>query len=133
MQQRGRGLHIGHNQRRLPMPEIGWTRVGGHGSACNRPFIFKKFHTEYQRLKQERRALRFEDITRRLADAAMLDDADRVAFRLDAAVSASRVAADFVNASSPLPPGRRELAARMSARLDSATTLRASRAKSAVE
>ncbi len=49
--------------------------------------MLQKFHVEYQRIKQERRALRFEDITRRLADAAMLDDADRVAFRLDAAVA----------------------------------------------
>jgi ATP-dependent exoDNAse (exonuclease V) beta subunit len=49
--------------------------------------VLKKFHTEYERLKTERRALRFEDITRRLADAAMLEDGQRIAFRLDAAVS----------------------------------------------
>jgi ATP-dependent exoDNAse (exonuclease V) beta subunit len=49
--------------------------------------VLKKFHAEYQRLKEERRALRFEDITRRLADAAMFVDQERVAFRLDAAVS----------------------------------------------
>jgi ATP-dependent helicase/nuclease subunit A len=49
--------------------------------------VLKKFDAAYQRLKQERRALRFEDITRRLAEAAMLDDHERVAFRLDAAVS----------------------------------------------
>ncbi|MBW3599411.1 MAG: UvrD-helicase domain-containing protein [Planctomycetes bacterium] len=49
--------------------------------------VLKKFHVEYQRLKQERRALRFEDITRRLADAAMLGDEERVSFRLDGAVS----------------------------------------------
>jgi ATP-dependent exoDNAse (exonuclease V) beta subunit len=49
--------------------------------------VLKKFHVEYQRLKQERRVLRFEDVTRRLADATMLNDVQQVAFRLDATIS----------------------------------------------
>jgi ATP-dependent helicase/nuclease subunit A len=49
--------------------------------------VLKKFHAEYQRLKQERRGLRFEDVTRSLAEAAMLSDEQRVSFRLDGAVS----------------------------------------------
>jgi uncharacterized repeat protein (TIGR01451 family) len=45
--------------------------------------------------------------------------------RLNAEVSASRVAETFVNPSSPFAPGRTELSARASAALDSGTTLRA--------
>ena len=46
--------------------------------------LLKKYDVEYQRLKRERRALRFDDVTRRLADSAALGGIERVAFRLDA-------------------------------------------------
>src|SRR5262249_27380512 len=34
-------------------PETGRTRVGRHRSACDRPFIFQEFHTEWTHLGRE--------------------------------------------------------------------------------
>jgi len=45
--------------------------------------LLEKFHTEYQRLKYERRALRFDDVTQRLSDVTTPSGVDRVAYRLD--------------------------------------------------
>jgi hypothetical protein len=74
-------------------------------------------------------ALRFEvarsdSAGERDGDAARAELAHR-SRRLDAEVSASRVAEGFMNPSSPLLPGRTELSARMRAALDTMTTLRA--------
>ena len=49
--------------------------------------LLKKFDTEYQRLKFEHRALRFEDVTRCLGDVKALGGVDRLAFRMDGGIS----------------------------------------------
>jgi ATP-dependent exoDNAse (exonuclease V) beta subunit len=48
--------------------------------------LLEHFHEEYWRLKLARRALRFEDVTRQLADALARRELDEVGFRLDADV-----------------------------------------------
>jgi ATP-dependent exoDNAse (exonuclease V) beta subunit len=48
--------------------------------------LLARFDVEYQRLKHERRAMRFEDVTRRLAQAAHPGALGRLAFRLDAGI-----------------------------------------------
>ena len=48
--------------------------------------LLEHFHEEYWRLKLARRALRFEDVTRQLADALARHELDEVGFRLDADV-----------------------------------------------
>lgn len=48
--------------------------------------LLEHFHEEYWRLKLSRRALRFEDVTRQLADALARRELDEVGFRLDADV-----------------------------------------------
>ena len=48
--------------------------------------LLARFDVEYQRLKHERRALRFEDVTRRLASALAPDGVARLAYRLDAGI-----------------------------------------------
>ncbi|MBX9788789.1 MAG: UvrD-helicase domain-containing protein [Pirellulales bacterium] len=48
--------------------------------------LLEHFHEEYWRLKLARRALRFEDVTRQLAEALAGDELDAVGFRLDAEV-----------------------------------------------
>jgi ATP-dependent exoDNAse (exonuclease V) beta subunit len=49
--------------------------------------LLGRFDAAYQRLKLARRALRFEDVTRRLAAAAMAERMDEVLYRLDGQVS----------------------------------------------
>lgn len=49
--------------------------------------LLERFHAEYTRLKQDRQALRFEDIERRVAGSAIISDASRLAFRMDAQVN----------------------------------------------
>ena len=48
--------------------------------------LLEHFHEEYWQLKLARRALRFEDVTRQLADALARRELDEVGFRLDADV-----------------------------------------------
>ncbi|MBC8871993.1 MAG: UvrD-helicase domain-containing protein [Planctomycetes bacterium] len=48
--------------------------------------LLKKFHVEYQRLKQSYRATRFTDITRRVSDIRHLVDGRQLAFRLDSRI-----------------------------------------------
>jgi ATP-dependent exoDNAse (exonuclease V) beta subunit len=48
--------------------------------------LLEHFHEEYWQLKLSRRALRFEDVTRQLAEALAAHEMDEVAFRLDADV-----------------------------------------------
>jgi len=49
--------------------------------------LLEKFHVEYQRLKQQRQAVRFEDVTRTLAGSEALNDVQRLVFRLDADIT----------------------------------------------
>lgn len=49
--------------------------------------LLERFDREYVRLKQERQALRFEDITERIADSQVLSDRNRLSFRLDAPIN----------------------------------------------
>jgi ATP-dependent exoDNAse (exonuclease V) beta subunit len=48
--------------------------------------LLEMFHTEYQRLKTSYRALRFEDVTRRLAGVGQNIDLGGLSFRLDARI-----------------------------------------------
>ena len=48
--------------------------------------LLEMFHVEYQRLKSGHRALRFEDVTRRLADVGQAVDLGSLSFRLDARI-----------------------------------------------
>lgn len=48
--------------------------------------LLQKFHTEYERLKQSYRAMRFEDVTRRVSDIRHLVDGQQLAFRLDSRI-----------------------------------------------
>jgi ATP-dependent helicase/nuclease subunit A len=48
--------------------------------------LLTKFHTEYARLKHRHRAMRFEDVTRRLAELRNVVELDRMAFRLDSRI-----------------------------------------------
>jgi ATP-dependent helicase/nuclease subunit A len=47
--------------------------------------LLEKFDAEYRRLKEDLGAMRFEDVTQRLADASEWVGMDRLAFRLDGA------------------------------------------------
>ncbi len=49
--------------------------------------LLEKFHVEYERLKQQRQAVRFEDVTRTLASSQALGDMQRLIFRLDADIT----------------------------------------------
>ncbi len=49
--------------------------------------LLRWFHIEYQRLKAARRAFRFEDVTRRLGDAAVGDRMEQIGYRLDGQVA----------------------------------------------
>ena len=49
--------------------------------------LLKRFDRRYQQLKIDRRALRFDDVTRLLARWARLAQVDRLSFRLDACVN----------------------------------------------
>jgi len=49
--------------------------------------LLNKFHAVYQKLKYDSRAMRFEDITRRLAQKTDVADIDQLEFRLDAQIS----------------------------------------------
>ncbi|MCL4207715.1 MAG: UvrD-helicase domain-containing protein [Pirellulaceae bacterium] len=48
--------------------------------------LLTKFHAEYVRLKHRHRAMRFEDVTRRLAELRDVVELDRMAFRLDSRI-----------------------------------------------
>lgn len=48
--------------------------------------LLEKFDKQYQRLKQEQRVLRFEDVTRIVAQSSMIADGARLGFRLDGGV-----------------------------------------------
>ena len=49
--------------------------------------LLERFDRRYQQLKRDRRALRFDDLTRLLARWSQLAEMDRLSFRLDARVS----------------------------------------------
>jgi len=49
--------------------------------------LLERFDAAYQRLKASERSLRFEDITRRLGEAAIADRLDEVVYRLDGQVA----------------------------------------------
>jgi len=49
--------------------------------------LLERFDVAYQRLKASERSLRFEDITRRLGEAAIADRLDEVVYRLDGHVA----------------------------------------------
>jgi ATP-dependent helicase/nuclease subunit A len=48
--------------------------------------LLEKFDREYQRLKQEQRVLRFDDVTRIVAQSALIRDGARLGFRMDGGV-----------------------------------------------
>ncbi len=48
--------------------------------------LLEKFDVEYQRLKYSHRAMRFEDVTRRVGDIRSLVDGGRLSFRLDSRI-----------------------------------------------
>jgi len=48
--------------------------------------LLEKFDVEYQRLKYSHRAMRFEDVTRRVGDIRSLVDEGRLSFRLDSRI-----------------------------------------------
>jgi len=49
--------------------------------------LLERFDVAYQRLKASERSLRFEDVTRRLAEAAIADRLDAIVYRLDGQVA----------------------------------------------
>ena len=49
--------------------------------------LLERFDAAYQRLKASERSLRFEDVTRRLGEAAIADRLDEVVYRLDGQVA----------------------------------------------
>ena len=60
-------------------------RIANQTEATGR--LLERFAAAYERLKTARQAMRFEDVTRRLADGRLDDRVDDLAYRLDAGVA----------------------------------------------